>query len=156
MKRSTIREGGGKRLQAVVADGEKAKSKQKIGDVPLGSCRRNKGQVTYDVSIRTFASSLLQVLCLPKIPLYPNTHSRDPTSPHLNFFPQASRTLGPTLLPSLFPSQPLYNPSPSKLRSGPHPLLHTLFLSGPSTSTRSGFAIHLLSPNLASPALGPI
>lgn len=71
MKRSTIREGGGKRLQAVVADGEKAKSKQRIGDAPLGSCRRNKGQVTYDVSIRTFANSLLQVLGLPKIPLYP-------------------------------------------------------------------------------------
>lgn len=55
MKRSTIREGGGKRLQAVVADGEKAKSKQRAGDAPLGSCKRNKGQVTYDVSIRTLA-----------------------------------------------------------------------------------------------------
>lgn len=36
-KRSTIREGGGKRLQAVVADGEKAKSEQRLRDKPLGS-----------------------------------------------------------------------------------------------------------------------
>lgn len=70
-KRSTIREGGGKRLQAVVADGEKAKSEQRLRDKPLGSCRRNKGQVTYDVSIRTSARSLLQVLGLPKTPLNP-------------------------------------------------------------------------------------
>lgn len=85
----------------------------------------------------------------------PNTHTRDPTNPHLNFFPQASRTLGPTLLSSLFLSRPLHSPSLSKLPE-PHPLLHTLFLSGPSPSTPSGFANHLLSPNLASPDLGAI
>lgn len=153
MKRSTIRVGGGKCLLAVVAHGEKAKSRQRIGDAPLGSCRRNKGQVTYDVSIRTLASSLLQVLGLPKTLLdSQHTLPRSDQSPPQLLSSGLKDFLGPTLLPSGIHPQSL----PSKLPSEPHPLLHTLFLSGPSPSTRSGLAIHLLSPNLASPALGTI
>lgn len=62
--------------------GEKAKSEQRLRDEPLGSCRRNKGQVTDDVSIRTLASSLLQVRGLPKTPLDPpHTLVRSDRSP---------------------------------------------------------------------------
>lgn len=51
-----------------------------------------------------------------------NTHSRDPIIPHLNFFPQASRTLGATLLPSLFPPQSLpFQTSLGAPPSPPHP-----------------------------------
>lgn len=64
-----------------MADGEKAKSEQRLGDAPRGSCGVNKGQVTYDVSIRTLASGLFQVLGLRKTPVYPQHTLRWDRSP---------------------------------------------------------------------------
>lgn len=145
MKRSTIREGGGKRLQAVVADGEKAKSKQRVGDVPPGSCKRNKDHVTNDVSIRTLASSLLHVLGLPKTPVFP-TH-----------VPKSDQSLPPQLLSSGlkdFTSNSARVPVPSTVPPLPNfPLSPTLSPPHPF-STRLVPSVRLCnSPSIPQPCL---